>query len=193
MGDVVNADSTHHEVHCPKCKTENTQSIDVLVKANTQVMSMTTSTMGVGVGSSGGVGIGAGSSTTTGGSASMLAMELGKQYAYSEESNTTGKVIVAMLVLSMIVSYDLVSRFPSLFSKSIWVIAITGVSMFVALMTLTYSFFLKSLMEKDKAKNKKRLEQRETRERWITKGFFCHRCGHTFIPGSDEIYKPIEE
>lgn len=181
-------DQTYSEQNCPKCKHENTQSVELIIKAGTHNITTTTSTVGVGVSSSGSVGMLSASSTTKGQSVSDLAKELSAKFAFTQ-SNSAGWMIIAMLVMCIGLSYFIVSLLSALVAKGVWVVVVPGVAMFVALLTVTYPRFFKSRIEREKADNKRGLE---LWQRWTTKGFFCHRCGHTFIPGSDEVYKPIE-
>lgn len=163
-------DSTHHDMHCPKCKNENTQSIELIIKAGTQNISTTTSTAGVGVSLSGGIGIGGASSSTKGQSVSELAKELPTKFhpAHGESD--------WFFVLPLIAS-----GLPGLYFESWWVFGI----IFIALLIYLVPRKLIPAQKRDK-------QRLELYQRWITKGFFCHRCGNTFIPGSNEVYVPIE-
>jgi hypothetical protein len=175
-------------MNCPKCKNANTQYIELIIKAGTHTIKTTTSTSGVVVSSSGSVGHVSASSSTTGQAVSELAKELSMKFAPTQ-SNTAGWLIIGILVASLVLTYFLVSLMSSTLGKNPWAIGIPGVVLFVAVLTFAYPRFLKVMIEKEKSNNKRSLE---LWQRWSTKGCFCHTCGHTFIPGSDEVFKAVE-
>jgi hypothetical protein len=184
-------DATHHDMHCPKCKNENTQSIELIVKAGTQNISLTTSTAGVGVNLSGDVSIGGASSTTKGQSVSELAKELSTKFSpkrFNSAGSLIGWILFASLLPLIVWAQIRGIKFGDFISLVMapywWIVPIV----FVVLIFMNRERLVKWSQE-DKDKNKRGLE---LWTRWNGSGFFCHRCGHAFIPGSDEVYKPVE-
>lgn len=190
MGEANDNATMHHDMHCPKCKNENTQAIDLLIKANTQNISTTTSTAGVGVSLSGDVSIGGASSTTKGQSVSELAKELSTKF--NPKKFSIGETFGVILLLVSLLPTYLIHTLLNIRIQVLWwwCIPITFIGICIFLYK-TSSWFNKWLEEikVNKEKNKQGLE---LWKRWTTQGYFCHRCGHTFIPGSDEIFRPVE-
>lgn len=190
MGEANDNATTHHDMQCPKCKNENTQAIDLLIKANTQNISTTTSTAGVGVSLSGDVSIGGASSSTKGQSVSELAKELSTKF--NPKKFSIGETFgVILLLISLLPTY-LIHTLLNIRIQVLWWWTIPITFLGLCIFLYKTSSWFNNWLEEIKVNKEKNKLGLELWKRWTTQGYFCHRCGHTFIPGSDEAFKAIE-
>lgn len=155
---------------CPKCQSEHVQKISIIVSSGTTNTVSNSKVSGTvyGPGVLGNVG---GQKTTFSTSQTELAEEFSEQLF--KESPLTGVLASAALAGSVASGFYA----SKLFHSTTWGWAV-GIGMFVLC-----AFVIAGI------KPSKRSVQLE---RWRNQGCYCHRCGHKFIPGSDEIYISAE-
>ncbi len=161
--------NTSGQLLCTKCNSDNTQNIGLLISAGTKHVQSETSSSGIGIGLTGRVGFGSSTSNTS----SVVVSELASKFKEPESFSNKLQVVASSCgaIAGLIAGFNF---------HSFW----TGVGVLFAIgigLNLVLNQLLKSVVNsnEDKLKNWKK---------WSDTGYFCHRCGHAFMPGSDESY-----
>ena len=166
---AVQDTSEKNEYHCSKCSSENTQNIGLLISSGTHNVDTETSSSGVGVSAGGRVGVGSSSSYTSGTVVSQLALKFKEPTSFEAQLQTFASGASAIIAIIVGLKFS-----------SFWIGLGAFFGIALALMFVLGKLF-KSLVDKSN-------EKKSTWEKWRDNGYFCHRCGHAFIPGSSEAY-----
>lgn len=165
------------ELACPKCQSEDTQKISVIVEQGTTEIE--TETRGSAVGFGSGAGVGFGKSSTSGVAQTTLAKKFSEELT-SPASIMQGIIGAILLVGSIYVGAKVGGYFHSSFAG--WT---SGVLLF-----LSAAYFTSVTILKPSAAAHE-LDMRK--QNWMKTGYYCNRCGNPFIPGSNEVYNFEEQ
>lgn len=162
------------ELACPKCQSEDTQKISVIIEHGTTEIETETRSTGVGFGSRGSVGFGVGKSSTSGVAQTTLAKK------FSEELNTPASILQGIIGAILLVASIYVGIKVGGFFSSSFIGWSSGIVLFLAAAYFASTTILKP---SDAA-----IALEKRKELWKESGCYCNRCGNPFIPGSNEVY-----
>lgn len=166
---VTSENTVGNQLLCAKCNSDNTQNISLLISAGTKHVQSETSSSGVAISLSGRVGYGSSTSHTS----SVVVSELASKF--KEPDSFANKLQVFSSSCGAIAGLIAGFKYHSFWTGA-GVLFAVGISLNLALNQL-----LKSAVSKNEEKLK-------NWKKWSDTGYFCHRCGHAFIPGSNEAY-----
>lgn len=169
---------------CPKCQSENTQKISLIIEQGTIEMEGQAKTYGAAIGSDGSYASGSSTSTISSTSQSQVAKKLETEIS-EYQSKVGGSPVMGFHFLLFFVGLPLIIYIgfkAASFFNSTWAGWGIGISIFLGATTL-----IQHLDDIGKfAPDEKTKEWWNRLERWGKNGCYCHRCGNKFIPGSDE-------
>ncbi|EKD98646.1 MAG: hypothetical protein ACD_23C00326G0002 [uncultured bacterium] len=158
------------DLSCPKCESENTQKISIIIASGTTNRESTSNVSGVAYGS-GVSGYISGKQTTYSSSQTELAEKFSNElHKDSPWSGLIGTLMAGVSIAAGIYAWKY-------FHSSTWGWSV-GVGVFFGICLLMAIY---KPSEASAAKN-------ELLRRWQDEGCYCHRCSHSFIPGSNEVY-----
>lgn len=164
------------EMSCPKCDSENTQKISNIISCGTTNSESTSNVSGVAYGPGGSSGHISGKQTAYTTSKTELAERFSKEL--HKDSPWTG--LISILIAGVSIAAGIYAW--KYFHSSTWGWSV-GIGVFLGI-----SFLMGNHKPSDASAAKAKLLQR-----WQDEGCYCHRCSHSFIPGSNETYTYSEQ
>lgn len=163
------------EMSCPKCESESTQKISNIISSGTTNSESTSNVSGVAYGS-GTSGYLHGKQTTYTTSQTELAERFSKEL--HKDSPWFG--LISTLIAGISIAAGIYAW--KYFHSSTWGWSV-GIGVFLGI-----SFLMGNYKPSEASAAKA-----ELLKRWQNEGCYCHRCSHSFIPGSNEVYSYSEQ
>lgn len=172
------------DMSCPKCQSENTQKISLIIEQGTVETEGQSSTVGSAISSDGTYASGSARTTINTSSQSVLAKKLETEINDYRQMVGGSPIMGAYVLLTFIgVPIFIYIGFKvSSFFYSSWAGWGAGIALFIASSVLIDTLDKKGWFAPDE----KTKIWWDRLDRWGENGCYCHRCGNKFIPGSDE-------
>lgn len=172
------------ELACPKCQSENTQKISLIIEQGTIETEGQSNTFGSAIGSDGSYASGSSRTIINTSSQSQIAKKLEAEID-EYRKKVGGSPIMGAYVLLLFIGIPLfiyAGYKANSFFYSTWIGWAVGIALFITSTVLIDSLDNKGWFAPDE----KTKIWWDRLDRWGSNGCYCHRCGNKFIPGSDE-------
>lgn len=172
------------DMSCPKCQSENTQKISLIIEQGTVETEGQSNTFGSAIGSDGSYASGSSTTTINTSSQSQLAKKLETEIDEYRKKVGGSPIMGAYVLLTFIgvPAFIYAGYKAASFFHATWIGWCVGISLFIVGAVLIDTLDKKGWFAPDE----KTKVWWDRLDRWGEAGCYCHRCGNKFIPGSNE-------